>query len=86
MIIDVVLNIFDKIEALLGLPREFRLGKRDDGHSGLFRREGFLNIAEEMLRRELDDGGLPVDGKGGVKALRRNLSRTRQVLRALIDP
>ncbi|SPQ25752.1 7047ebb1-cdd5-496e-807f-0c89b17f72aa [Thermothielavioides terrestris] len=63
MMIDLITNMLEKIESLLGLPREFRIGEREGRQHGLFRRsEGFLEIAPAVIRRE-DAQGLPEDGK-----------------------
>lgn len=69
---------------MLGLPRELRVGTREDGHGGLLNQDGFLEIAKAMIRKE--DRGLPEEGKGGIRSLRRDIKKSKKLLRACIAP
>lgn len=40
MVIQVVINMFEQIETLLGLPCKFRIGTREDSRNGLLGNEG----------------------------------------------
>jgi hypothetical protein len=84
MIIHIVTNMFERMEIVLGLPREFRIGTREDLQDGLLRSEGFIEIAKSLLRKE--DEGRPEVGKGGIKSLKKNLKRAKRLLRDHIDP
>jgi hypothetical protein len=84
MIIQIVTNMFERIETLLGLPREFRIGTREDSCDGLLRSEGFLEFALAIIRRE--DVGRPEEGKGGMRSLRKDMKKARQLLRSCIAP
>jgi len=84
MIIHLVTNMFERIENLLGLPRQLRIGCREVGNDGLLRGEGFLRLAESLIHRE--DTGRPEDGKGGIKSLRSNMKKAKRLLRGRIAP
>ncbi|KAM7193011.1 hypothetical protein V8F33_008059 [Rhypophila sp. PSN 637] len=84
MIIHLVTNMFERIESLLGLPRELRLGSREVGNDGLLRSQGFLKLAQSLIHRE--DRGRPEEGKGGVKSLRSNMKKAKRLLRDHIAP
>jgi hypothetical protein len=84
MIIHLVANMFERIERLLGLPRRLRIGSREDTQDGLFVREGFLGLAESIIRRE--ETGRPEDGKGGIRSLRRDMRTAKRLLREKISP
>ncbi|KAK3369912.1 hypothetical protein B0H63DRAFT_304330 [Podospora didyma] len=84
MIIHYVANTLDKIETLLGLPRELRIGTREDSSHGLLRNERFLEVAESVIRKE--DVGREVEGKGGIRSLRRNMKKSKRLLRSRINP
>ena len=84
MIIQLVNNMFERIETLLGLPREFRIGTREPTHDGLFKTEGFLDIVTTILRKE--EPGQPEEGKGGIKSLQRDMKKAQQLLRERIAP
>ncbi|KAK5652235.1 hypothetical protein OQA88_10732 [Cercophora sp. LCS_1] len=84
MIIHLVTSMFERIESLLGLPRELRIGTREVGHDGLLRSEGLLRLAESLIRRE--DTGRPEEGKGGIKSLRRDMKKAKRLLRGRIAP
>lgn len=81
MIIQLVTNMFEKMESLLGLPREFCIGSREDSYNGLLRTEGFLEFAKSMIQKE--DAGRP---EAGMVSLRRNMRKAQQLLRSRIAP
>ena len=83
-IIQLISNILERIETLLGLPRQFRIGTREDKRDGLLRYDGFIEIAKEIIRKE--DVGLPQEGKGGIRSLRRDMKRAKRLLRDYITP
>lgn len=84
MIIQLLTNVLERIESLLGLPLELCIGTREPADGGLFVREGMLTLAESMVRME--DTGWPEDGKGGVRSLRRDMERAKELLRSRIAP
>ncbi|KAM7214157.1 hypothetical protein V8F06_010472 [Rhypophila decipiens] len=84
MIIHLVTNMFERIENLLGLPRELRLGSRKVGNDGLLGREGLLELSQLLIHTE--DRGRPEEGKGGVKSLRSNIKKEKRLLRDHIAP
>jgi len=84
MIIQLLENVLERIESLLGLPPDLCLGTREPVDDGLFGREGMLTLAEMMIRRE--DTGWPEDGKGGVRSLRRDMDKAKELLRSRIAP
>ncbi|KAK4450285.1 hypothetical protein QBC34DRAFT_78098 [Podospora aff. communis PSN243] len=84
VILNLVANMFERIELLLGLPLHLRIGSRGDSQDGLFVRQGFLGLAESVIQRE--DVGRAVDGKGGVVSLRRDMGTTKRLLREKISP
>jgi hypothetical protein len=81
----VVTSLLERIEILLGLPREFRLGtRRREDTLGLFRADGFMDIASPIMRKE--EEGDPYVGKGGIKCLRETIKKTKHLLRDGIAP
>lgn len=84
MIIQLVTNMFERIENLLGLPPEFRIGTREDHPQGLLRGEGFLELAKTIIRKE--DVGSPAQGKGGMRSLRKDMKKAKYLLRSRIAP
>jgi hypothetical protein len=84
MVIQLVTNMFERIETLLGLPQEFRIGKRKDNHDGLLRDGGILEFARSILRTE--EVGRPEGGRGGMRSLRKNMKKSNQLLRSRIAP
>ncbi|KAI1863173.1 uncharacterized protein JN550_009699 [Neoarthrinium moseri] len=55
MIIQLVTTMFERMEALLGLPRAIRIGTRQEDCGGLLADEGFLEIAQAIIRKEEED-------------------------------
>ncbi|KAK3370717.1 hypothetical protein B0T24DRAFT_626824 [Lasiosphaeria ovina] len=86
MVIHLVTNMLERIEMLLGLPRELRIGTRMDGiDGGLFRTsDRFLELAEAVIRKE--DVGRAENGKGGIRSLRRDMKKAKRLLRGAIAP
>ena len=84
MIIQLVANMFERMETLLGLPREFRIGTREDSHNGLIFNTGSSEIARALLLKE--DGGRPEEGQGGIGALRKDIKKAKRLLRSHIAP
>ncbi|KAI0884764.1 uncharacterized protein GGS22DRAFT_146690 [Annulohypoxylon maeteangense] len=85
MFIEIVNNLFERIESLLGIPRQFRVGTRGSDDGGLLNEEevnGALNMM--ILKEELVYQ--PERGKGGAKSLRMFLDMTKQLLREKITP
>ncbi|KAI3325963.1 hypothetical protein HD806DRAFT_428962 [Xylariaceae sp. AK1471] len=84
ILIQIVTSYFEKIEVLLGLPIELRISRRRGEREGLFGAYGFLDLATAILGRE--DGETLGSGKGGIKTLRRNISRAKALLKERIAP
>lgn len=86
MFIQMVTNTFERMESLLGLPREFHIGTRDAGGTGglLISGEGFVEVARSMLRKE--NAGRPEEGQGGIKSLRKSIKKAKRLLRDRIAP
>ncbi|KAI0808887.1 hypothetical protein GGR55DRAFT_689813 [Xylaria sp. FL0064] len=84
ILIQIVTSYFEKIEVLLSLPIELRINRRRGERDGLFGAYGFLDLATAILGRE-DDETLG-RGKGGIKALRRNIVRAKSLLKERIAP
>lgn len=89
MFIQMVTNSFERMERLLGLPREFHIGKRGGGGTGggtggLLNAHGFLRVAGSMLRK--DEVGRPEEGHGGIQYLRKAIKKARRLLRDRIAP
>ncbi|KAK3318697.1 hypothetical protein B0H66DRAFT_640050 [Apodospora peruviana] len=102
ILIQIVTNLFEKMDDLLALPREFRMSsrrrRRPQGvRQGLLdQAPGFSGIARRLLEREESagsnmswDGGTTnqrAEGSGGMKALRKHIVETKQLLRDCIPP
>ncbi|KAK0652672.1 hypothetical protein B0T16DRAFT_406620 [Cercophora newfieldiana] len=82
IVIQLLTNMLERIESLLGLPRELCIGTRECAGDSLLRREGILALAESLIRRE--DTGRPEDGKGGVGSLQRDVRKAKELLRSRI--
>lgn len=80
--IQIVTSLFESIETLLGLPREFRINRRQKEVRGLLSVPGCLDVTKLILERE--DAGIGENGKGGIKALRKLITRAKQLLRERI--
>lgn len=84
ILIQIVTSLFERLETLLGLPREFRIGGREPECPGLFGQQGFMETARPIMRNE--EIGAMDHGKGGVEALRRHIRKTKQLLKESIAP
>ena len=82
--IQVVTNMLERVESLLGLPAEFRINNREDDSEGLLKDQDFVEIAAVMLSKE--DTRRLENEKGGVKALRSYIRKAKQMLREDIAP
>ncbi|KAK8023868.1 hypothetical protein PG993_011934 [Apiospora rasikravindrae] len=88
MVIQLVTNAFERMEAILGLPSELCLHSNasDDGlrqnphgHGSLLGDEGLLDVARTIIGKE--DAGRPEEGKGGIQSLCGDILKTRDLLR-----
>ncbi|KAG8165899.1 hypothetical protein KVR01_004451 [Diaporthe batatas] len=84
ILIQIVTSLFERLEPLLGLPREFRIGDRDSEAPGLFGQQGFMKTAVSIIGNE--EAGASDRGKGGVKALRWHIKKAKQLLKESIAP
>lgn len=84
ILIQIVTSLFERLETLLGLPREFRIGGREPECPGLFGQQGFMEAARPIMRNE--EIGAMEHGKGGVKALRIHIRKTKLLLKESIAP
>lgn len=84
ILIQVVTSLFERMEVLLGFPREFRMSTRKEEPHGLFAQLGFMDIAGPIMRKE-DEGDVHC-GQGGVKCLRKYIKKTKKLLRDRIAP
>ncbi|KAH8779753.1 hypothetical protein F5883DRAFT_540531 [Diaporthe sp. PMI_573] len=85
MFIQMVTNSFERMERLLGLPREFHIGTRGGGGTGgLLNAHGFVRVAGSMLRKE--EAGRPEEGQGGIQYLRKAIKKAKRLLRDRIAP
>ncbi|KAI8963077.1 hypothetical protein F5Y11DRAFT_170195 [Daldinia sp. FL1419] len=85
LFIQVVINLFEKMENLLGIPQEFRLEMRAINQDGLLSEPEFFRVLRAVLIKE-ELVYKPDVGKGGVSALRKHIEQTRQLLRDSIEP
>ncbi|KAI2473348.1 hypothetical protein F4781DRAFT_188887 [Annulohypoxylon bovei var. microspora] len=85
MFIEVVNNLFERMEGLLGVPRQFRVGLRGAENDGLLSDEEIDKTLKMMMSKE-ELVYQPQYGKGGAKALRMYLDMTKQLLREKITP
>ncbi|ROW15155.1 hypothetical protein VPNG_03108 [Cytospora leucostoma] len=84
ILIQIITSLFERMETLLGLPREFRMSARRGEPQGLLSQQEFMELARTIIKR--DDRGSPEHGRGGIKALRRNISEVKQLLKESIAP
>lgn len=76
--------MLERVESLLGLPAEFRINHREDDGNGLLKNQGLVEIAATMLSKE--ELRCSENGKGGIKALRSYIRKSKQLLRENIAP
>ncbi|KAI3394020.1 hypothetical protein diail_3284 [Diaporthe ilicicola] len=84
ILIEIVTSLFDRLDALLGLPKELRMSRRRREQKGLLSTADFSDLTSLILRKDEQRGH--EDGKGGIKALRRHLAGAKQLLRECIAP
>lgn len=85
MFIQVVNNLFERMESLLGIPRQFQIGIRGTDTAGLLSEEELTGIFKMMALKE-EVVRQPDRGKGGISALRQYIDRTKRLLRENIAP
>ncbi|KAI1411742.1 hypothetical protein F5Y13DRAFT_200729 [Hypoxylon sp. FL1857] len=78
LFIEIVNNLFQRMEDLLGIPSELRIGPRGTDNGGLLSEEGFAETLRMMVSRE-ELLYLPEYGKGGARALRKYIKKTKQL-------
>jgi hypothetical protein len=80
LFIHMTIDLFERVEALLGLPSEFRIDHQIRKSGGLLAHEEYAGMLEVVIgteeRRQLAHGG-----GGGMRALRRSIKRARELLR-----
>ncbi|KAF2795004.1 hypothetical protein K505DRAFT_374215 [Melanomma pulvis-pyrius CBS 109.77] len=84
ILIETVTNLFEKIDALLGLPKEFKISKHRAQQQGLLNVPHFSDVAWSILRR-VDKEGVD-DDKGGMKSLRKHMVKVKRLLRERFAP
>lgn len=84
VLIQIVTSLFERIELLLGLPKDFRISRRRADQNGLLSTPSHIHVVRFVLGKE-NDGTQP-NGKGGIKALRKHIARAKQLLRERIPP
>jgi len=85
LFIQIVDNLFESMEKVLGLPRDLQIGTRGKDHHGLLSDEQFAPILEIVMRKEEVETPLQ-KRSGGVKALRRSITEAKELLRDSIAP
>lgn len=96
LLIQIVTSLFERIEKLLGLPRDLRVSRTGQDHHGLLSDWHLAAILELVMRKEelgaggsggaSDTGKIGADGLGGIKALRRIIRKAKTLLRESIAP
>ncbi|KAK0609997.1 hypothetical protein B0T17DRAFT_124603 [Bombardia bombarda] len=91
ILIQIVINLFEKTDDLLDLPEKFRMSRRRRGaKQGLLSQApGFSELARSLLEREENtnaDKERTEDGKGGIRALRKHIAEMKQLMRENIAP
>lgn len=82
--IEIVMNLFETMDILLGLPEEFRMSKRRTQQRGLLNAPEFLDLTISILQKA--DKMRPEHAQGGVKALRKQIQKIRRLLRERFHP
>lgn len=83
LFIHIVENLFTKMENLLGIQRQYRIGTRELQFKGLL--DEIAEVVKLMVSRE-ELVCEPDRGKGGVMSLRKHIEKTKQLLRESIPP
>ena len=84
VLIQIVMHLLEKIEKLLGLPQEFRLNANGGDCHGLLNDEDFAKIIKIIIKKE--ETGNSENGKGGIKALRKLMKKSKHLLKESITP
>ncbi|TGO60964.1 hypothetical protein BCON_0031g00420 [Botryotinia convoluta] len=84
ILIQIITSLFEQIERLLDLPREYRIDLREIGpdgfvSSGLMSSEELVDIIKFVFRRQ--DSGQSECRRGGLEALREHLEGIKQLLK-----
>ena len=79
ILIQIVMHLLEKIEKLLGFPQEFRLNASGGDCHGLLKDEDFARIVKLIIKKE--ETGRPENGKGGIRALRKLIKRSKYLRR-----
>ncbi|KAI1388370.1 uncharacterized protein F4822DRAFT_244055 [Hypoxylon trugodes] len=85
MFIQIVVNLFERMESLLGIPRQFRIGTRGKDNGGLLTGDDFCGVVRMMIDKE-ELVCQPELGKGGVKVLRKYIENSKRLLLESIAP
>lgn len=84
VLIQVATSLFEKIDAILGLPSDFQINRRRRQTSGLLSAPGPLALAKIVLEQE--GHGSPMNGKGGIQALHKHVAKAKKLLKERIAP
>ncbi|KAF7867313.1 hypothetical protein EAF04_005396 [Stromatinia cepivora] len=76
ILIQIITSLFERIERLLGLPREFRINSRESAPDGLLSDDEFVDIVRLVFQTQESDQS--DSRRGGVKALRGHLKEIKQ--------
>ena len=82
--IQIVTHLLGRIERLLGFPREFRLDASGNDYQGLLSHEESNKIVKGVFEKEARSNHK--NGRGGIKALRKKLRKSEQLLKESIAP
>lgn len=85
ILIQVVTSLFERVESLLGLPREFRISTRKEEPRGLFGQHGIVEMAGPIIRKE-DDGLSRITDKVASGVFGNTSKRQNSLLRDSIAP
>ncbi|KAF7893212.1 uncharacterized protein EAF02_000750 [Botrytis sinoallii] len=89
ILIQIITSLFEQIERLLGLPREYwiypgEIGPDDFVSGGLFSSEEMVGIVKFAFRQQ--ESGESESRRGGLEALRKHLEGIKQLLKNSIAP
>lgn len=85
--IEIVTNLFETMDVLLGLPEEFRMTRGRRGRQGLLDAPDFADLATSILRRA-EKTMTTENGKAGTgtRAFRKQVAKLRRLLRERFAP
>jgi hypothetical protein len=93
MFIQIVTSLFERMENLLGLPRDLRVGTHGRVHNGLLSDKNFVAILQVIIQKEEVELGQPVQpgrplkkGLDGIKTLRSSMKKAMQLFKDNISP